>query len=329
MPKRKPQNPINKRHQDWWIGEIGKGRGVGRRPQDGEFLPDERVGGLVGEDMGRPDVRDAVVRHATFSDSWEEVLSAVFSRDQSQAVVVVSPSEYLQIANGSIRYPEGQLVLVDGDVQVPRWRTEREQPLKFPKAVIKGCLEIFDARNLKEIDCVITGWLSLTDCHGLESVRGEVFSNVSINKTDLSRLGADFRCGGNLAIFDCPVLRTLNCEATGGVTVVRSGLERTGPAFRSGVGVKIVNCVSLRELGGVVEDGVEIENRRVGGPVQAVDCRTLSVRGTIKARAGSIVRGLISPLIKGTTDQRGRDLKLSGRLSRDKSRRGGLGGLND
>lgn len=312
MPKKKARDPFVKRHQDWWIGEVGQGRGVGRGPQDGDFLPDARVAELVGDDMGRPDVRDAVVRHTTFSDSWEEVLPVIFGRDQSQTVVVIDPSEYLQMANGSIRYPEGKLVLVNGDVQVPSWSAEREKPLKFPKAVIKGCLEIFNARNLKEIDCVITGWLSLTDCHGLENVRGEVFSNVSINSTDLSRLGADFRCGGNLAIFDCPMLRTLNCEVTGGVTVVNSGLEKTGPAFRAGVGIRIVNCVSLRELGGVVDNGVEIENKREGGADRVVDCRGLSARGNIKARTGSIVRGSGRPLSVGTTEFQGRGPKIIG-----------------
>lgn len=60
---------------------------MGRVPQDGDFLPDARVAELVGDDMGRPDVRDAVVRHATFFDSWEEVLPVIFGRDQSHTEI--------------------------------------------------------------------------------------------------------------------------------------------------------------------------------------------------------------------------------------------------
>lgn len=285
MAARKAKIRSFKSYRDW-CRQAGVGR-VDKLQPDGEFLRDSRVGELIDEAMARPEVRDAVVKHATFSDSWEDALPVIFSKDKSQEVVVVDPDDYIGMATGSRPYPEGSLVLVSGDVQVPSWREDLGRELKFRKAVIKGCLEIFNCDNLKEVDCVVTGWLSLTNCRGLDNLRGEIFGGVSLNNSDLRNLGADFRCGGNLVVFDCPELKTLNCEASGGVSVVNSGLERTGAAFHSRAGVRIVNCPALRKMEGVVEEGVDIEIRGKGG---VVNCQGLSVKGRIKAKGVSIER---------------------------------------
>lgn len=264
--------------------------------------------------MARPEVRDAVVQHATFSDSWEDVLPVIFAKDKSQEVVVVDPDDYIRMANGSQTYPEGSLVLVSGDVQVPSWSEDFSKPLKFPKAVIRGCLEIFNARDVREIDCVVTGWLSLTNCQGLEAVRGEVFSSANFNRVDLGRLGADFRCGGNLMVIDCPDFKMMNCEVSGGISVANSGLEKTGPAFRAGAGARIVNCPEMHSMSGVVDGLLEIERKGKAGVVREIDCRMLQANGGFRSK-GVPTLGLTKALRRGNAGRaRSDESKVERRL---------------
>jgi len=319
MEKRMKRSRVFKSKQEWCREIFGSM--AGKRLEDGEFLSDVRVSELVGEDGGRPEIRDAVVKHSTFSDSWEEVLPVIFAKDNTQDVVVVDPDDYIRMASGIAPYPEGKLVLVSGDVQVPSWSHQTERTLNFPQAVIRGSLEIFNTECLREIDCVVTGWLSLTNCQGVNSVRGEVFGSVSLNKVGLSKLGADFRCAGNLIAFDCPDLSLLNCESLGGVSVSKSGLVQTGPAFFSGGTVNLSECHELRKLSGVVLGNVKVEGLPpqspkglpfdfqglrcegeivVAGKTMVEGVKTNVQGGTVKGDAGALARGGKMPK-SGTT----------------------------
>jgi hypothetical protein len=275
-----------------WAAELGEWVG-GRDWNHGDFLPNAKIVGLTGEEVGRPQVRDALVRHAAFSESWEETLTTIFAKTKEQDVFIVDPEDYIRMASGEEKYPKGGLVLVNGDVQIPSWSEFPGKELRFPPAVIKGSLEIFNTSGVREIDCCVAGWLSLTNCQKIDRVGGEVFGSVSLNDVEVSQLGADLRCAGNLMVFHCPKLHLLNCEVGGGASVVNSGLTRTGPAFSSGGCTRIVNCHDFQTMEGVFSGNVEFEIRkekpeRETRAGKVVNCANATVMGKISSKGVEI-----------------------------------------
>lgn len=213
--------------------------------------------------------RDAAIRAIARSPEWLSILPAVIGIPVSGRGRLVTPLDYISIAMGSLPRDPLEQLLVDGDVQLVHdeqgvllnghemsHQASKGALVELPPAVIRGDLFVSGVQGLRSVNVRVTGTTKLTNIPALRELKGEVFCGCVLRGTGLIRIGADFRCAGDLSIFHHPYLATLNCEVGGELTVIGGALESTGPAFRAVGGTRFAGSQRIRETNRKAGDAI-------------------------------------------------------------------------
>lgn len=220
--------------------------------------------------------RDEGVKNLADSSQWFELLPDVLEPEKAgRPVRVITPEKYLELAMG-----EGgdnditrDALIVDGDFNLLQKRgvfflsgelvsmckvgTAVMLPkagalVSLPPAIIRGDLRVSGAKNLREIQCAVTGDTALQDCPELEKIQGECFGSARFAKCGVEYLSAGYRCAGDLRLQDCKNLRVVNCEVGGDLRVSHSPLERTGAGLQVGGDLYVIGNGGNLEVRGRV-----------------------------------------------------------------------------
>lgn len=105
--------------------------------------------------------------------------------------------------------------------------------LKVCKARVGGSV-MLDGSNIEDFSPEpdragsVTGKVSAKGCASLKRISGVFNNDVSLDRSGIQTIEANFRCAGDLSVEGCSKLRLLDCAAT---TVIADGssLEATGP----------------------------------------------------------------------------------------------------
>lgn len=208
--------------------------------------------------------RDEIARRCGDSDKWVSILQRIIYPGKGRRHLVVGPSEYSMIARGRLPAPDSPL-MVDGDLAIHGGEMK-----ELPKVVVRGSVEVSDCGFLEHFDITCTGWLSISRCQKVNTVRGEIFGPATIKDCPIGRIGADFRVASDLFVQMCPNMGDVNCEVGGGLEIRGCGGVVTGPAFKVGRHLLIDGCREFTSGGGSV-GGVAIATGLVGGGRVFVD----------------------------------------------------------
>lgn len=237
--------------------------------------------------------RDEGVKNLANSSQWFELLPDVIEPEKAgRSVRVISPEEYLELAvgGGGDESIPNDVLIVDGDFDL---RQKREifflagqqfalpragTLVSLPPAIIRGDLRISGAKNLREIQCAVTGDTALQNCPSLEKIQGECFGSARFAKCGVKCLMAGYRCAGDLRLQGCKNLRVINCEVGGNLTVSSSPLARTGGGMQVGGDLYVMGNggdleVRGRVGGRVLHAGVELPVGRLPRPSSALPNR--------------------------------------------------------